>query len=32
MGVANAVLIRAFDFEAPPPIALEAMQPVPPVA
>jgi LmbE family N-acetylglucosaminyl deacetylase len=32
MGVANAVLIRAFDFEAPPPIALEAIQPVPPVA
>jgi len=26
MGVANAVLFRAFDFHAPPPIALEAMQ------
>jgi LmbE family N-acetylglucosaminyl deacetylase len=25
MGVANAVLFRAFDFHAPPPIALEAM-------
>ena len=26
MGVSNAVLFRAFDFHAPPPIALEAMQ------
>jgi LmbE family N-acetylglucosaminyl deacetylase len=26
MGVAHAVLFRAFDFHAPPPIALEAMQ------
>jgi LmbE family N-acetylglucosaminyl deacetylase len=26
MGVANAVLFRAFDFHAPPPIALEAMR------
>jgi hypothetical protein len=26
MGVSNAVLMRAFDFEAPPPIAVEAMQ------
>lgn len=26
MGVSNAVLFRAHDFEAPPPIALEAMQ------
>ena len=26
MGVPNAVLFRAFDFHAPPPIALEAMQ------
>jgi LmbE family N-acetylglucosaminyl deacetylase len=26
MGVAHAVLFRAFDFEAPPPIALEAMR------
>ncbi len=26
MGVANAVLFRAYDFEAPPPIALQAMQ------
>jgi LmbE family N-acetylglucosaminyl deacetylase len=26
MGVAHAVLLRAFDFEAPPPIALEAMR------
>jgi LmbE family N-acetylglucosaminyl deacetylase len=26
MGVANAVLFRAYDFHAPPPIALEAMQ------
>jgi LmbE family N-acetylglucosaminyl deacetylase len=26
MGVANAVLFRAFDFHAPPPIALEAMK------
>jgi LmbE family N-acetylglucosaminyl deacetylase len=26
MGVAHAVLFRAFDFDAPPPIALEAMQ------
>jgi hypothetical protein len=25
MGVANGVLFRAFDFTAPPPIALEAM-------
>lgn len=25
MGVSNAVLFRAFDFDAPPPIALEAM-------
>jgi LmbE family N-acetylglucosaminyl deacetylase len=25
-GVSNAVLFRAFDFHAPPPIALEAMQ------
>ena len=26
MGVAHAVLFRAFDFHAPPPIALEAMK------
>jgi hypothetical protein len=26
MGVPNAVLFRAYDFSAPPPIALEAMQ------
>ena len=26
MGVSNAVLFRAYDFHAPPPIALEAMQ------
>lgn len=26
MGVGNAVLFRAHDFDAPPPIALEAMQ------
>lgn len=26
MGVPNAVLFRAYDFQAPPPIALEAMQ------
>lgn len=26
MGVAHAVLFRAFDFDAPPPIALQAMQ------
>lgn len=26
LGVAHAVLFRAFDFHAPPPIALEAMQ------
>jgi hypothetical protein len=26
MSVAHAVLFRAFDFHAPPPIALEAMQ------
>ena len=26
LGVRNAVLLRAFDFHAPPPIALEAMQ------
>ena len=26
MGVANAVLFRAFDFHAPPPMALEAMK------
>jgi LmbE family N-acetylglucosaminyl deacetylase len=26
LGVANAVLFRAFDFHAPPPIALEAME------
>ena len=26
MGVAHAVLLRAFDFHAPPPIALEAMR------
>lgn len=26
MGVSNAVLFRAFDFDAPPPIALDAMQ------
>lgn len=28
MGVPNAVLFRAYDFSAPPPIALEAMQAV----
>jgi hypothetical protein len=26
MGVANAVLFRAFDFHSPPPIAQEAMR------
>lgn len=26
MGVAHAVLFRAYDFHTPPPIALEAMQ------
>jgi hypothetical protein len=26
MGVGNAVLLRAFDFHSPPPIALEAMR------
>ena len=26
MGVPHAVLFRAFDFHAPPPIALEAMK------
>jgi hypothetical protein len=26
MGVSHAVLFRAFDFHAPPPIALEAMR------
>jgi hypothetical protein len=26
LGVAHAVLFRAFDFHAPPPIALQAMQ------
>jgi len=32
MGVSNAVLLRAYDFHAPPPIAVQAMQPVTPVA
>jgi LmbE family N-acetylglucosaminyl deacetylase len=32
MSVPNAVLMRAFDFQAPPPIAVEAMEQVTPVA
>lgn len=29
MGVANAVLLRAWDLQAPPPIARQALEPEP---